>query len=381
MTRLTKLLLCAMLLVGAMPASLRASEPEPGPLDSLFAKLRSLEQGDDSTVVSILHLGDSHIQAGHLPAAVRRPLQERFGNAGRGWVAPLKLAKTNEPDDYFITSPAKDWIAGKVIQREKRCAIGPGGLGITAPGQRADFNIIIAPVKGAGYAFDRVVAYRSGNAPLAMQTDTFCYDRRIDTLRLRAADLPSAKGGDVFFGFNLTSGSHGVLYHGVGINGAMYVQYTDSAYMAKLATAFKPDLVIVSLGTNETFGRAFRQAEFTEQVRSFVALLRHYLPDAPQLLTTPPETYKRVVRDKKRVYVRNQSSERAAAAIRQVAQEEGLACFDLFEALGGKGSCVALQKRGDYARDRVHFTREGYARQGKMLFDYIIKQYETYCNP
>ena len=44
--------------------------------------------------------GFAHIQAGHLSGRVMRLFQQAFGNAGRGWIAPL-LSKTNEPDDYF----------------------------------------------------------------------------------------------------------------------------------------------------------------------------------------------------------------------------------------------------------------------------------------
>jgi lysophospholipase L1-like esterase len=378
------------------PCSLLAQEKKSSGVNAFFDKLRRLEKGEDTTVVSVLHLGDSHIQAGHLSAAVRRPMQVRFGNAGRGWVSPLKLSKTNEPNDYFITSPIKEWIAGRVIQREKKTSIGPGGMGIKATGRKVDFTITIAPENGAGYSFDKVVAYRSADASELttaqpntiysghssdslmpyMRTDTFRFADKIDTLRLRGT---SASGDNTYYGFNLTSGHRGLLYHSIGINGAMYVQYTDEKYVEKLAT-LQPDLVIISLGTNETFGRAFRQGEFEEQVRSFVALLKRYVPNASILLTTPPEVYKRIVQNKKRIYVRNQNSEKAAAAIKKVAEEEGLECFDLFAELGGKGSCVKLHNNGDLARDRIHFTKEGYTKQGTMLYKYIIDHYEKYIS-
>ena len=53
-----------------------------------------------------------------------RLLQDEFGNAGRGWIAPFKLSRTNEPDDYFITSSVRDWIAGRCIQRKRKTSVG-----------------------------------------------------------------------------------------------------------------------------------------------------------------------------------------------------------------------------------------------------------------
>ena len=62
---------------------------------------------EKDTVITIVQLGDSRIQAGHYSGRMMRLLQQQFGNAGRGWIAPFKLSKTNEPDDYFISSVAK----------------------------------------------------------------------------------------------------------------------------------------------------------------------------------------------------------------------------------------------------------------------------------
>ena len=70
----------------------------PSSLQPFFAGLDSLRAGKD-TVLTIVHLGDSHIQAGYYSGKVMRLLQAQFGNAGRGWIAPFKLSRTNEPDD------------------------------------------------------------------------------------------------------------------------------------------------------------------------------------------------------------------------------------------------------------------------------------------
>ena len=72
----------------------------------LFAEMDSLQSGTDSVprIVSMVHIGDSHVQAGFLTEAVRLPLQRRFGDAGRGLVVPLKLARTNEPHDYSVVA-------------------------------------------------------------------------------------------------------------------------------------------------------------------------------------------------------------------------------------------------------------------------------------
>ena len=87
--------------------------------DSFFDALDSLRAGKD-TIIHIVHLGDSHIQAGYYSGKTMRLLHATFGNAGRGFIAPLKLNRTNEPADYFIRSTVREWTAGRITQHRKR---------------------------------------------------------------------------------------------------------------------------------------------------------------------------------------------------------------------------------------------------------------------
>lgn len=376
------------------------------PLHNFFAALDSLRAGKD-TVVTIVQLGDSHIQAGHYSGRTMRLLQQQFGNAGRGWIAPFKLSKTNEPDDYFISSVIREWVAGRCIQHNRKCPIGPGGIGIQSVSPSINFDISMAPNNGAGYSFNQAVIYR-GEKSMPMLpagkmkdsietilsqtacapgviTDTFRISGLIDTLQLQSTRrkqgtdklLPASSFKNLYYGFNLTNGQPGILYHSVGVNGAMYVNYTDEDYVRQLAL-LNPSLLIISLGTNETFGRRFNRSEFAGQIETFISLVKKQMPHTAILLTTPPECYKRVYVNKKRTYVRNENTERAAKAIVDVARREGVACWDLFAATGGKSSSAKWHKAGLMGRDRVHFTKEGYQEQGTLLYRALMQTYNRY---
>jgi lysophospholipase L1-like esterase len=369
-------------------------------LDAFFSELDQLGSGAD-TVVSIVHIGDSHIQAGYLSGRAMRLMHQQYGNAGRGWVSPLRITKTNEPADYFISTVVKEWTVGRCIQSVPKTPIGLGGIGIHTVSPFVNFDLSVTPVNGAGYAFNRVVLYRgersmpmlpSGSFKDSMAvfrshtppapgvaTDTFYLDCLADSLQLQTTRrkegtdslLPATAFDNLYYGFNLTNGSRGILYHSIGINGAMFVNYTDDSYVKKLAL-LNPSLLIISLGTNETFGRRFSTAELSGQVAAFVSLVRKYMPQAAILLTTPPECYKRVWVNKKRTYIRNENTERAAKAIAAVAEAEGIACWDMFAATGGKGSFKNWFNGKWMGRDRIHFTKDGYAEQGTLLFKALM---------
>lgn len=371
-----------------------------------WEELDSLRSGKD-TILTIVHLGDSHVQAGHYTGKLMRLFHTQFGNAGRGWIAPFKLGRTNEPDDYFITSTVREWISGRCVQSKKKCPIGLGGIGIESVSSSINLNVHIAPKNGAGYSFNQVLFYRGDKAMPMLPTgpykdsiqtilgtdsivsgilvDTFRSVSQIDTLLLHSTRckqgsdelLPASSFKNLYYGFSLLNGSSGILYHSIGVNGAMFVHYTDSNYVRQLAL-LNPSLLIISLGTNETFGRRFRRDEFTEQIQAFVRLVKQYIPRTTILLTTPPECFKRVYVNKKRTYVRNTNTELAAKAILQIAQEENLSCWDLFTITGGKNSCTKWRKENLLGRDRVHFTKEGYQEQGVLLYRALMTTYNQY---
>lgn len=376
-----------------------------GNLEVFFSGLDSLRAGKD-TVLNIVHLGDSHIQAGYYSGEMMHLLHAAFGNAGRGWIAPLKLSRSNEAPDYFIKSVIRSWNVGRITQREsrRRAPVGLGGVGIQSVSPSINFDVIITPKNGAGYEFNEAILYRgarsmpmlpAGENKQAVETflsdtvlaegviaDTFRITMPVDTLQLQSTRrkqgtdqlLPASTFRNVYYGFSLKNGKSGILYHAVGINGAMYVNYIDSAYIAQLAL-LKPDLLIVSMGTNETFGRRFRAEEFAMQVKAFLSLVKAQMPQAAILLTTPPECYKRVTVNKKRVFQRNTNTEKAAETLVRVAKEEGIACWDLFSATGGKNSCRKWLHDNLLRRDRIHFTQAGYEEQATLLFRALMNEY------
>src|SRR5687768_7349147 len=56
-------------------------------LDDFFESLSELKTKNDRKI-SILHIGDSHIQGDYLTQPTRKNLQQHFGNAGRGLIVP-----------------------------------------------------------------------------------------------------------------------------------------------------------------------------------------------------------------------------------------------------------------------------------------------------
>lgn len=382
--------------------SLNFIQDDSQSLAKIYQMLDSLRMGKD-TILTIVHLGDSHLQAGYNSGRIMRLMHKDFGNAGRGWISPLKLTKTNEPDDYFIHSDIKNWISGRITQSSPKCMVGPGGIGILSKASSINFDVSIAPNNGSGYWFNQVVLFRHPQAlaqlPVGpgdktetitatkelvpnLTTDTFRLPALTDALKLERTPyrqganvlIPSDSLMNLYYGFSLTNGKSGVLYHSIGVNGALFENYTKESYLRQLAV-LKPSLLIVSLGTNESFGRNFRKDVFEEQLDRFIMMVQTYMPQTTLLLTTPAECYRRIRVKRKRIYVRNDRTELVAQTIVACARNKGIACWDLFTTTGGKGSGKKWFKAGLFGRDRIHFTVAGYEEQGTLFYRAFMHNY------
>ena len=116
-------------------------------------------------------------------------------------------------------------------------------------------------------------------------------------------------------------------------------------------TLLSPKLLILSLGTNDSYSTSFQLEDFRMQFEEMLSLLKQYLPQTKILLTTPPPSFFRstsvhyVTTGKKRrrhrkkvvstVYRFNDGARQLSAELMRQAKLHGVAVFDLFSAIGG----------------------------------------------
>jgi LysM repeat protein/lysophospholipase L1-like esterase len=109
----------------------------PEALADFIKKLIDLKQYKRGKI-NIVHIGDSHIQADLMTGVTRKKLQEVFGNAGRGFVFPHALAKTNGSWDVRFTSTAY-WDSYRNISPVNGTNVGISGIALST--RAANFGI------------------------------------------------------------------------------------------------------------------------------------------------------------------------------------------------------------------------------------------------
>ena len=171
------------------------------------------------------------------------------------------------------------------------------------------------------------------------------------------------------------TGSSGVVYHILGVNGATCQSFSTPEHIRQIAD-LHPDLVILSFGTNEAHGRRYNASEHTTAMNYLIEELKASCPDVAFLMTTPPGAY---VRNGRRGKIINPRTPLVVENELKFAREHGIAIWDMYDIVGGKQrACLNWNAAKMYQRDKIHFTHEGYTLQGLLLHEAFIKAYNHY---
>src|SRR4030095_12115711 len=126
-----------------------------------YNKLYRLKITGQGTV-SIVHIGDSHIQAGFLSVVVRNGLQQFFGNAGRGLGFPYQLAQSNAPSDISSSSNTR-WQFNRLAHPEIPITYGISGYGLKTNSDGASISFSLKPDAGGPQSFNRLKIFTDSN--------------------------------------------------------------------------------------------------------------------------------------------------------------------------------------------------------------------------
>lgn len=174
-------------------------------------------------------------------------------------------------------------------------------------------------------------------------------------------------------GLLLENNQSGITFSGIGVNGAKLSDYNQFDLFFEQMQVLEPNLIIVSLGTNESFNR-LAASDYIANLEVFVSKMKKTNPNTAILVTTsPPSTlHKR--------YENTYIAEYSKAIIEFANINKNIAVFDLYQAFGGENGVKQNKQKNFLAKDEVHYTKTGYEAQGQMLADALLNAYQNYIS-
>lgn len=169
-------------------------------------------------------------------------------------------------------------------------------------------------------------------------------------------------------GFVLENDKPGLVYHAIGVNGAKMSDFNKYPLFFKQLNILKPDLVVLSFGTNESYQKLSAD-QYLLQMNEMVAKIKKENPNAVVLVITPPPSLLR----------RRASNTLVGDYSVALTNLEHLPIWNLYEHMDGEAGIVGNGKYVNLiARDKIHYTFNGYKVQGEKFAEDFLKAYNKY---
>lgn len=365
--------------------------------DAFFKRLDSIYEGKEDKL-HIFHIGGSHIQADIYSNKLRTYLQNtsEVSMGQRGFVFPFQLAQTNNPTNYRITATKAKWQGYRCSVRD---SVAWGLSGVTAAfRQHSDTIHIKANYKNytkQRYTFDRLrlfyntwkddyeLTFLDSTLVVSdtMNTEVFYREFRFNSaldsvaFRLELKDTTNVAPEFLFMGAELMNDHPGIEYTSIGVNGASFAFYNRSAYFEQQLQLYKPDLFIISVGTNDAYmpKSDFNAEKFRMYYEAFIQMIQRANPDCAILLTVPNDSYYKR-------QIPNPNTATQQQIIEQLAIKYKMAVWDFYEIMGGLGSSNKWYKKKLMPRDRIHFNNLGYQIKADLLLTALVKSWAKATN-
>lgn len=351
-----------------------------------YKKIDELRQGKRKQI-NIIHFGGSHIQAGFWTEVLMDGFQN-LGNfkGGGAFIFPFKIVKTNSPH-FFKSFTTGKWIRKRSALAKEMCDnLGLAGMaGITNDSACTfGFNLM---KNNHHQSFNSLRVYHNFNPSfefsLANQSNLnfvrkdfkregytqFIFETFIDSINFNLIRKDTVIKDFMIKGFSIENSEPGFYYAAIGVNGASTSSYLRcQSFVDELAT-IPPDLVIFSLGVNDTHDRNFSKKEFKQNYDSLVRLIQSVSPNCAILYTTTTDNWMNRKTPNKRPIAAQQ-------AFYELMEEHKASVYDLYAVMGGYKSIYKWYKAGLAAKDKVHFNGRGYKLLAGLMFDAINRSYQ-----
>lgn len=325
--------------------------------------------------LSIIHFGDSHVQAGILSRSVKtllaRKLQSQY--VSLGMVFPYSVMGSNNPVEYTSYHTGR-WEYQKVNGATVPIDAGIFGAAVRTTDSLATLSFKVKPNAQFKTQVNRVdVFYQSTSSSF---TPTLVEPQNVKPIlhdNFVEFELESEVDSVVIgfrakndfectvYGVNLWNTKSKFSLSSVGLNGATVHGFSLAKQLLPNIKLVKPDIVIVSLGTNDAYSNLFDSLNFARDQENLINTIKNALPKPLIILTTPNDH----LLNRKYMNIRVQV---ASNVIKEISTKHQLPVWDFYSLMGGMGSIQGWIRYGLAAPDGVHLTAKGYQLQGELFY-------------
>ena len=379
----------------------------------LHLELAALE----STVVHIVHYGDSQLEEDRISATIREDLQDEFGGAGPGMMPAIMTVPSQTTSHASSGALSRYILFGPKDEEADHSRYGPlaqlaklnGDATITI--QRRKERKGQFPHVGA-YKTIRLLANKSGRLKVRLNVNQTVVDtvgqnddgtpkekrstkvvdageptvdtyNKLKVYTWKLKDTTSiAKmylSGNAEIYAIAADGAYGVAVDNVAMRGSSGTIFhrIDTELLAESYKAMNARLVIMEYGGNLVPSTSSSNIEWTKKlITRQIQAVQKANPDADILFIGPAD----MARQKDGQWQTYAALNMTIRALREVALENGAAYWDMHRVMGGNGAMIKWVNKDPALgfTDHIHFTRRGAAYMGDLFCSALRMHYDYF---
>lgn len=390
-----------------------------GSLDPFFDGLAELEEKKSDRLVRAVFFGSSEIGYDRVTSQMRRRLQARFGDGGKGFVIVAPGFRHTRHQDVIWRQEGWQGFSVRFGRRpDGRYGYG-GNLAVFEPGSEepgawASYQTVAVDAgREAGYhpfpsgsRFSRFALWYQahsgggsleiridpdGPAPVRRTISTRAEEARDRVFRTEVPDGPhqvmltaAGDGALRLYGVVMERDRGFVLDAAmvVGAWGRTHLHF-DPAHLKKQMRTRGPDLVIFQYGAKEVFKVPdLDEAYLRGFVRDFAQSAKRTLAGVPKASCLIVSSKDMGVRRGEQIVTRP-ALKKVVRGAEEVADRTGCAFFNLFQAMGGEGSLEQWWRHEPrlVSPDLGHYYDAGAIQVGDILTDALLEAYRKHRHP
>lgn len=355
-------------------------------LDKFFKAL----DGADKNLVRIMHYGDSQLECDRISCDLRLQFQNQFGGMGVGLIpveqtiATYTLSHNTSPSDLprgLIYGPKENrashdryGVMGQVTRIAGTARVNVTGLSKKYP-TSAKFSRVSVSARNGAFSVSA-----GGNTYALKNTGTSANSIYSVTMPTPTETATiTLKGNAEVYGIML-DGTTGVAVDNIPMRGCSGTIFTaiDSSSMAPYFHSENVRLIILQYGGNSVpYLKTEKSiANYKNNIKRQIEVFKRLEPSASILFIGPADM---ATKQGGRMATYPQMDD-VVKALREAANESGVAFWDMYSAMGGRNSIVKWVKaRPQLAgSDHIHFTPKGAKEISEILFNTFQLYYKFY---
>ncbi|MBO7061812.1 MAG: hypothetical protein J6W54_12060 [Fibrobacter sp.] len=375
----------------------------------------------DSSVVHIVHYGDSQLEEDRISSTIREDLQEEFGGAGPGMLPPVLKIQPQTTVHWSRGALERYILFGPKDEEATHSRYGPlaqfanlNGTAVIGIKRRLDRKdrTKVYPHAG-GYATIKVLAGKRGKLKVRMDYDrTFTtvvglnpdstekiktsvkmveaeppiVDSSYTKLNVYTWKLPDTTSsvkitltGNTEIYAVSADGAYGVAVDNVAMRGSSGTIFhrIDSELLAESYKAMNAKLIMMEYGGNMVPSISTSNIDYIKKlVTRQILAIQKANPDA-DIIFIGPADMERQSDGRWKTYP---ALRMTINALREVALENGVAYWDMHRVMGGNGTMSKWVKREPPLgfTDHIHFTRRGATHMGDLFCSSLRMYYDFF---